>query len=64
MGSPDCKGHERHRKISQSQTKTRHREEETYITHWHTTAIHGHLILNSVKIDQGKLRLVVKSYFV
>ena len=29
-GSPDPKGHERHRKMSQSQTKPRHREEETY----------------------------------
>ena len=31
-GSPDPKGHERHRKMSQSQTKPRHREEETYNT--------------------------------
>ena len=31
-GSPDPKGHERHRKMSQSQTKPRHHEEETYNT--------------------------------
>ena len=31
-GLPDPKGHERHRKMSQSQTKPRHREEETYNT--------------------------------
>ena len=28
--SPDPKGHERHRQMPQSQTKPRHREEETY----------------------------------
>ena len=30
--SPDPKGHERHRKIPQSQTKPQHREEEIYNT--------------------------------
>ena len=28
--SPDPKGYERHRKMSQSQTKRRHREKDTY----------------------------------
>ena len=31
-GSPYPKGYERHRKMSQSQTKPRHREEETHNT--------------------------------